>query len=66
MQDPLLYIIFLNAIIYAATTLLRKNVVDNTNIEPIEYFVIMLFVKALLIFSIFHCRRKTKEINVSI
>lgn len=53
MQDPLLYIIFLNAIIYAATTLLRKNVVDNTNIEPLEYFVIMLFVKALLIFSLF-------------
>lgn len=49
MQDYLLIAIIINSFLYGTSTLLRKYLVDKRNIETIEYLVITMFVKALIL-----------------
>ena len=53
MQEILLLSIIINSFLYGSGTLLRKHVVDKRNIETVEYLVIMLFVKAILLIGLF-------------
>ena len=53
MKEILLLSIIINSILYGTATLLRKYLVDNRNIETVEYLVITMIVKAFILIVLY-------------